>query len=212
MELLIVNDSEIMYRGLKTILELEKDIKLVAHATNKNEAIDKAINGNPSVILLALDSDNSNLNLCNELHTVKPSIKVLVLSSSEKSEQAIEFLKLGASSIIEKEVAARDLINAIRLVARGQTFMPSTVTNSLKKQVVGGSIDYKDLTLREVEILQGIASGFSNKEIAHNYQIGETTVKTHLRHILKKLDVTNRTSAVLYAYENKWIKINKRNQ
>ena len=210
MELLVVNDHEIMLHGLKTILEVEKDIETVSHVSSTSEAI-KAFKSNPPVVLLALDSDKSNLILCDELSKISPSTKILVLSSSEKNEQAIEFLKLGASSLVEKEVAARDLINAIRLVARGQTFMPTTVTSQLKKQVTERNTDYKGLTLREIEILQGIASGFGNKEIATNYCISEATVKTHVRHILKKLEVTNRTTAVLYAYDRKWIEIKNRN-
>ncbi len=211
MELLIVNDHEIKYQGLKSILEAEKDIDIISHASSEQEAI-KIIDNNTSLALLALDSDKSNLNLCNELYKIKPNVKVLVLSSCEKVEQAVEFLKLGASSLIEKDVAARDLINAIRLVSRGQTFMPAAITDHLNEHALLDSSGYKGLTLREIDILQSIASGFSNKEIAVNFHISEATVKTHVRNILKKIDVTNRTSAVLYAYDRKWIKTQKHDQ
>jgi DNA-binding NarL/FixJ family response regulator len=204
---LIADDQPLMRTGFRTVLEATGSIEVVAEAENGEEAIAAAERHRPDVILMdirmpGLDGIEATRRL--------PRHKVLVLTTFGLDEYIVEALRAGASGFLTKDVPRQELVAAVRAVANGDAVLSPAVTRQLLDRVAGRLPAVRDaapdglssLTEREREVLQLIAAGLSNAEIARRLFISEGTVKTHVNHLLAKTGARDRAQAVAYAYRN----------
>lgn len=206
---LIADDHCMVRQGLKQILELESDIVVVAQASNGREAVELSKEYKPEVILMDINMPVLNgLQAIKELKQEKVDSKIVVLTIHEDREYLFKTLQTGAQGYVLKDAEPSMLIEAIRNVARGETFIQPNMTTQLVKEFNRVTLNEKDkndesnLTSREVEVLDLIAEGMINKEIAQKLYISEKTVKNHVSSIFKKLNVSDRTQAAIYAFKN----------
>lgn len=207
--LLIADDHSMVRQGLKQILELEKDMCVVAQASNGDEAIAISRERRPDVILMDINMPGKNgLQAINELKHDSDCPKIIVLTIHEDREYLFKTLQMGAEGYVLKDAEPSVLIDAIRNVFEGQSYIQPNMTKELIKEFNRMTLherekhDEINLTTREVEVLQLIAEGMINKEIAKQLYISEKTVKNHVSNIFKKLDVSDRTQAAIYAFKN----------
>ena len=202
-KLLLVDDHKLFREGLRRILELEPDLTVVGEAGSGRTAMEKLAQCQPDVVLMDINMPEVNgVEATRLIKEMCPSIAVLVLSIHDDREYLLEVLKAGASGYLLKDVDPDRLIEAIRDVAKGGSIVHPGLTsklinelNRLTNQAL--STAESPLTEREGEILSLMARGLSNGDIAKKVYISEKTVKNHVTNILRKLDVTDRTQAVI---------------
>ena len=207
--LLIADDHSMVRQGLKQILELEKDITVVALASNGDEAVKLAREYKPDVILMDINMPGTNgIQAIKELKQDKHTCKVIVLTIHQDREYLFKTIQMGAEGYVLKDAEPSVLVEAIRSVFGGQSYIQSNMTKELVKEFNRVTLHEKDrneensLTAREVEVLELIAEGMINKEIAKQLYISEKTVKNHVSNIFKKLNVSDRTQAAIYAFKH----------
>lgn len=204
----VVADDQAMVRaGFRMLLAGEADIEVVAEASNGLEAVEKAVRLRPSVVLMdirmpALDG----LEATRRILAADEKIRVLVLTTFDLDEYIYEALRAGASGFVLKDNPPEQLISAIRVVAAGEALLSPSVTQRVinhftRRPKIAPPSGFKDLTERELEVLRLVARGFSNAEIGTELYIGDTTVKTHITHILQKLQLRDRVQAVVLAHD-----------
>lgn len=208
---LLADDENLVRSGLRLILEAEPDFEVVGEAANGVEAVDAAKKLDPDVILMDVQMPVKNgLAATKEIAALGRTggSRVIILTTFELDEYVYEALRAGASGFLLKRAPAADLVSGIRVVAAGEALLAPSVTRRLIDHFASGpsprSEDLarlKDLTEREREVFELIAQGLSNSEIAGRLVLTEGTVKTHVKHIFDKLEVRDRTQAVILAYE-----------
>lgn len=207
---MLVDDHGMVREGLRTYLELEDDIEIVGEAVNGRDALNRARTLRPDVILMdLLMPEMDGISAIKALREAErddrrePKARVLVLTSFADDQQIIQAIRAGADGYLLKDVSADDLTKAIRAVAKGQVQLHPDVARKLMSQMASPAPASTEpdpgLTDRELEVLQHIAKGLSNKEIAHQLVVSERTVKGHVSNILSKLNLADRTQAALYA-------------
>jgi two-component system, NarL family, response regulator DegU len=208
-KVLIADDHAMVRQGLKTMLELEEDIYVVSQAANGEEAVFRAREQKPDVILMDI-----NMPVLNGLQAIKilkdedSHYKIIVLTLHQDREYLFKTLQLGCEGYVLKDAESSVLIEAIRNVYNEQTYIQPNMTGELVKEFNRVTLIEQDksitnnLTNREIEVLKLIAEGMINKEIAKNLFISEKTVKNHISNIFKKLDVNDRTQAAIYAFKH----------
>jgi DNA-binding NarL/FixJ family response regulator len=197
---MIVDDHPIVREGLKTYLELSAEITVVAEADSLKTAMALLHSHQPEVILLDLDlPDGSGLELLKHLQDSAEAPKVVVLTSFLEATFVREAMRLGAAGYLLKHTGQGRLVDSIKAVMRGEMPMDASVVKILTKSQPD---PLEQLTKREREVLSLIAQGHSNKAIAKILVIAEKTVKTHVSHILAKLDLSDRVKAALYAKDH----------
>ena len=208
-KVLIADDHTMFRQGLKQILELEPDIAVVAQAANGQEAVRLAGEQKPDVILMDINMPGVNgLQAIKELKQEKNSSKIIVLTIHQDREYLFKTLQMGAEGYVLKDAEPEVLIEAIRNVCNGQSYIQPNMTKELVKEFNRVTLHEKDrdeqsnLTSRETEVLELIAEGMINKEIAKQLYISEKTVKNHVSNIFKKLNVSDRTQAAIYAFKH----------
>lgn len=208
-EVLIADDHAILRQGLKQILELEKDISVIAQASNGDEAIRLARSLNPDVILMDINMPGTNgLQAIKTLKAEKNPSKIVVLTIHEDREYLFKTIQMGAEGYVLKDAEPDVLIDAIKSVYAGETYIQANMTKELVKEFNRITLHEKEkkndcnLTSREIEVLELIAEGMINKEIAKKLYISEKTVKNHVSNIFKKLNVADRTQAAIYAFKH----------
>lgn len=206
---LIADDHSLIRQGLKQILELENDITVVAQAANGNDAVKLARDVKPDVILMDINMPESNgLEAIKEIKQEKMTSKVIVLTIHEDREYLFKTLQMGAEGYVLKDAEPAVLVEAIRNVHNGQSYIQPNMTRELVREFNRVTLHEKDksdehnLTSREIEVLELIAEGMINKEIAKQLYISEKTVKNHVSNIFKKLNVSDRTQAAIYAFKH----------
>ena len=206
---LIADDHAMMRQGLKQILELENDITVVAQASNGSEAVKLAREKKPDIILMDINMPGTNgLQAIKELKFEKNPSKIIVLTIHEDREYLFKTIQMGAEGYVLKDAEPSVLIEAIRKVYGGQSYIQSNMTKELVKEFNRVTLHEKDrndehnLTSSEIEVLELIAEGMINKEIAKQLYISEKTVKNHVSNIFKKLNVSDRTQAAIYAFKH----------
>lgn len=206
---LIADDHSLIRQGLKQILELEKDIAVIAQASNGAEAVELAREFTPDVILMDINMPGSNgLQAIKEIKQEKLRSKIIVLTIHEDREYLFKTLRMGAEGYVLKDAEPSVLIEAIRNVHTGQSFIQPNMTTELVKEFNRVTMNEKEkhddnnLTSREIEVLELIAEGLINKEIAKKLYISEKTVKNHVSNIFRKLNVSDRTQAAIYAFKH----------
>ena len=206
---LIADDHAMVRQGLKQILELENDIVVIAQAPIGEEAIKLARNCRPDVILMDINMPGMNgLQAIKEMKADNIDSRVIVLTIHEDREYLIKPLQMGAEGYVLKDADPDVLIEAIRNVNSGQSYIQANMTKELVKEFnrvtlnEKGKSEENSLTARELEVLELIAEGMINKEIAKSLYISEKTVKNHVSNIFRKLNVSDRTQAAIYAFKH----------
>lgn len=206
-KVLLADDHTVFRQGLKSLLGLEDDILIIAEASNGQEAIDNAKKFNPDIIIM--DINMPVLNGLEATKTIKktlPGIKIIILTSQGDDKSIFGLIEAGAEGYLLKDVAAENLVSAIKDVYSGNSILHPEVTQKLLSRLSKGtavnqqkSLDV--LTEREVEVLKALAKGYSNVQIAESLYISQRTVQNHLHNIYNKLGINGRTEAVKYAFE-----------
>jgi DNA-binding NarL/FixJ family response regulator len=199
---LIADDHAVVRQGLRTYLELQPDVEVVAEAADGETAVREAERHAPDVILLDLAMPRlDGVAALGELRARAPEARVLVLTSFGEDDRLFAALRGGAAGFLLKDTEPADIVRAIRTAHAGHsTLSPAVATRVVEQLANGGRPRAIDLlTPRELEVLRLIAHGRSNKRIALELGVAEKTVKTHVGHVLAKLDFTDRTQAALYA-------------
>ncbi|SDH28464.1 DNA-binding response regulator, NarL/FixJ family, contains REC and HTH domains [Sinosporangium album] len=202
---LIADDQAMVREGFSVLLNAQPDIEVVGEAVDGHDAIAKAATLSPDVIVM--DVRMPGLNGLEAARELSPTTKVLVLTTFDLDEYVYEALRAGASGFLLKNAGARELSEAVRVVARGDALLAPSVTRRLIGAFArmgpparAGGNRVEELTERETEILVLVAHGMSNVEIAERLVIAEQTVKTHVSNILAKLGLRDRTQAAVHAY------------
>jgi DNA-binding NarL/FixJ family response regulator len=211
-KILIADDHPMMRQGLKQILELEDDFIVVAQASNGEEVVQLAGLLKPHVILMDINMPvMDGIRATQKIRESGNQVKILYLTIHDDREYLFKALQSGAEGYVLKDAEPSMLVNAIRDICSGKTFIQPNMTMELVKEFNRVTLHEKDaaaennLTPREQEVLGLIAEGMINKEIAHKLFISEKTVKNHVSNLLRKLDVSDRTQAVIYAFKNNLI-------
>ncbi|MFB0537571.1 MAG: response regulator [Anaerolineae bacterium] len=218
---MIVDDHPLFRQGLRRVIEAEDDMEVIIEVGDGEEALRLAQKIVPDVIMMDVNIPKVNgLQVTRLLKGNLPNIGVIILTAYHDDEQIFHAIKAGAGAYYPKDVTPRKLVEAIRQVSQGNyviednVLAKSQVASWLLKQfeqmaTFGASPDelFVPLSPREMEILQLIAQGYSNKEIAHELGISRQTVKNHMTSILRKLSVNDRTQAALYALQRGWIRL-----
>jgi DNA-binding NarL/FixJ family response regulator len=204
---LVADDQSMVRAGFRMLLSGEADIEVVAEASNGLEAVAKAARFQPTVILMDIRMPElDGLEATRRILAADDAARILILTTFDLDEYIYEALAAGASGFVLKDDPPEQLIAAVRTVAAGDALLSPTVTKRVIEQFTRNprpappkGVD--ELTAREREILRLIAGGLSNAEIGKELYISDTTVKTHVTHILQKLDLRDRVQAVVLAYE-----------
>jgi DNA-binding NarL/FixJ family response regulator len=209
---LIVDDQALVRTGFRMILEAEPDLDVVGEAADGAEAVEEARRTRPDVILMDVRMPNvDGLEATRRLLAGKEQgPRVLILTTFDLDEYVYEALKAGASGFLLKDTPPEELVDAIHVVARGDALLAPSITKRVIEEFVRRppesarlpAKELEELTPRELEILRYVARGLSNAEIAKEAFVSETTVKTHVAHVLMKLHLRDRVQAVVFAYEN----------
>jgi len=212
-EVLIADDHSMVRQGLKQIIELEEDIQVVAQESNGIEAVELAQKHNPDVILMDINMPVMNgIQAVMRLRELGCMSKVIMLTIHNDREYLVKTVQLGAAGYVLKDADSEVLVDAIHTVYEGETYIQPNMATELIKEFSGSKntntpTEKELLTQREIEVLRLIAEGMLNKEIAAELYNSEKTVKNHVSNIFKKLKVSDRTQAAIYAFKNN---LNKR--
>lgn len=202
MKILLVDDHEMVRLGLKSYLDLQEDVEVVAESSNGREGVELALELRPDVIIMDIVMPEMNgIEATMAILETWPEAKILILTSYLDNEKIYPVLDAGAKGYMLKTSSADEILHAIRKVARGEIAIETEV--SKKVQYHRNHIElHDDLTARERDILGLLAKGYENQRIADELFISLKTVKTHVSNILSKLEVSDRTQAVVYAFQH----------
>jgi DNA-binding NarL/FixJ family response regulator len=203
---LIVDDHPVLRHGMAAVLRQEPGFNIVGEAADGSEALAKARELRPEVVLMDINMPRTNgLQAALRLQSEMPTAKVLMITVSEKDEDLMRAVKFGARGYLLKDSDPRDIVNAIHRVADGEAVFPPQMAARLLEEWKGGNDarpapnEASELSAREAEVLALVSKGASNREIGGTLFISENTVRTHLKNILEKLHVKNRSEAAAYA-------------
>lgn len=208
---MIADDHSMIREGLKQLLELEGDFKVIAEACDGVDCLEKLQTVKPDVLLLDINMPNMNgLEVLQKMKEKKMHVKVLVLTVHNEVEYLLKAVDIGVNGYLLKDSESSELKKAILAVADGEDYIqPSMipVLNSKKIDRESDNIKIEKLTKRELDVLKLLSHGMYNKEVAEKLNISERTVKNHVSNIFKKIEVTDRTQAAVFAIRNNLITI-----
>ncbi len=205
---LIADDQALFRRGLFVVLGTEDDIEVVAEAENGEEAVARAEELAPDVVLMDVRMPKvSGIEAARRISAILPTTRILMLTVSDDEDDLYEAIKSGANGYLLKEISVEEVAEAIRAVVQGQSLISPSMASKLlnefnslaRKAERQEQLPTPVLTSRELEVLKLVARGMSNKEVAEQLFISENTVKNHVRNILEKLHLHSRMEAVMYA-------------
>ncbi|MBI3768017.1 MAG: response regulator transcription factor [Deltaproteobacteria bacterium] len=208
--LVLVDDHTLFRDGLRTILQMEDDLEVIADVESAEDIVELVWQLKPDLLLLDIRMPTGNgLEAVPAVVRISPETRVLVLTASDEQEEHVRALMLGAKGVVLKDSARHTLIEAIRTVCRGGFWIDPRMRRTVADEVAqsdasGGSTrrGHTGLTDRELEIVRLVASGQKNKEVSAALTISERTVKTHLQNIFQKLGVRDRVALVMYALQH----------
>ena len=216
LKVLVVDDHALFRRGLQMVLKSEADIEVVGEAADGNEAVEKAQESMPDVILMDVRMPHrSGIEATQQIKDLLPHVKILMLTISDEEADLYEAIKAGASGYLLKEISIDEVADAIRSVFAGQSRLSPSMAAKLlqefaamsKRAAEARQLPAPRLTDREMEVLRLVAQGLNNRDIAKELFISENTVKNHIRNILEKLHLHSRMEAVVYAVREKLLEI-----
>jgi DNA-binding NarL/FixJ family response regulator len=213
---LVVDDHALFRRGLDMVLAQEPDIEVVGEAGDGAEAVERAADLLPDVVLMDVRMPRrSGIEACTAIKDVVPSARIIMLTISDDEGDLYEAIKAGATGYLLKEISIDEVATAIRAVAGGQSLISPSMASKLlsefatliKRDGDRQQVPAPRLTDRELEVLRLVARGLNNRDIAKQLYISENTVKNHIRNILEKLQLHSRMEAVVYAVREKLLEI-----
>jgi DNA-binding NarL/FixJ family response regulator len=205
---MIADDQALVRAGFRMIIETDPQLRVVAEAADGAEAVQAARRERPDIVLMDIRMPGTDgLEATRQIVATQRSTRVLILTTFDLDEYVFQALAAGASGFLLKDVAPESLLSGIHTTLRGEALLAPTVTRRLiesyiHRPPVQPPPELSDLTPRELEILQLVARGLSNAEIAEHLVVSTTTVKTHVARVLAKLSLRDRTQAVILAYES----------
>jgi DNA-binding NarL/FixJ family response regulator len=204
---LVADDQSLVRGGFRMLLTGEPDMEIVAEASNGLEAVDKAARYNPTVVLMDIRMPElDGLEATRRILAADDEARILILTTFDLDEYVYEALRSGASGFVLKDEPPEQLLAAIRTVAAGDALLSPSITKRVIERFArtpqpAPPKEFDELTTREQEVFRLIAEGLSNVEIGQQLYISDTTVKTHITHILQKLGLRDRVHAVVLAYQ-----------
>ncbi len=214
--IVIADDHELFRRGLRMVLEDEEDIEVVGEAGDGEEAVEMVSDTVPDVVVMDVRMPGlSGIEATASIKEELPHTKILMLTISDEEDDLYEAIKAGANGYLLKEISIDEIGSAVRSVHGGQSLISPSMASKLlnefasmvKKEEEKQQVPAPRLTPREMEVLQHVAQGMNNREIAKALFISENTVKNHVRNILEKLHLHSRMEAVVYAVREKLLEI-----
>jgi DNA-binding NarL/FixJ family response regulator len=207
---LLVDDDDLMRAGIRAVLSSDETIDVVGEAADGRAAVEQAIAFRPDVVLMDVRMPGlDGIAATRELLAVSPDVRVVILTTFEQDDYVFGALSAGASGFLLKRTRPEELIVAIHTIAAGDSLLSPSVTRTVIQRMAqqpapdaSSEARLDELTPREREVLELIARGLSNSQIAGALVVEESTVKTHVRHILRKLRLRDRVHAVIFAYES----------
>ncbi|WP_392455244.1 response regulator [Chryseomicrobium aureum] len=203
-QVLLVDDHAILRDGLKTLIAQEKDMEVMGEATGSTQLMEMLPNLEPDIIMMDINMQQMNgIELTRWVKSNYSAVKVIVLTMYNNDEYFMAAIREGAEGYLLKDSPSKDVIDAIRTVAGGESVIPPAMTKkllSMHKQEKNE--DDKTLTPREMEVLLALVEGLSNKDIASRLYISDKTVKIHVSNIFRKFDVKSRSQAIIFAVQN----------
>src|ERR1051325_774732 len=206
-KVLLVDDHKIVRQGVRAYLHTLKDIQVIAEADSGAAAVTAVEQHQPDVVLMDLEmpGDMDGIAATRSIRKLRPETQVIVVTSHHQDEYIFPAVRAGAISYLLKDVEPEELAVAIRKAAQGEAVLDSRVASRIVKELQGLQKEdvnpFTELSEREFDVLRLIAAGKSNADIAETLVIGESTVKTHIGNILKKLHLDDRTQAAVYAWQ-----------
>ncbi|MEW6736571.1 MAG: response regulator transcription factor [Acidobacteriota bacterium] len=206
--ILIVDDHAVVRQGVISFLSTQTDINVVGEAASGAEAIKACIEYAPDVVLMDLLMPNlDGVEATRQIRQVSPRTQIIILTSYHEDKHILPAIQAGALSYLLKDVSPQELVEAVRKAARQEATLHPRVASHIMAGLCRNEIDTEDtlltyLSKREIEVLQLIAEGLSNAEIAQRLFISEKTVKSHVSNVLGKLHLADRTQAAVYAWRN----------
>ena len=205
-KVMLADDHILMREGIKKLLEFDGSIEVIEQASDGVECLEKLKKVNPDILLLDINMPRMNgIDVLEELKSKKKEIKVLMLTVHSEVEYLVKAVDIGANGYILKDSGSAELKQAIESIINNDTYIQPNLIPALNSRLINRDVDkekLESLTKREIEILSQVASGMFNKEIAANLNISERTVKNHISNIFKKIDVSDRTQAAVFAIRN----------
>jgi DNA-binding NarL/FixJ family response regulator len=218
--IVLADASRLTTLGITQVLEKEADMEILAVVTDGEDAVAKTIELEPDVLIIEVDLPQlSGIKATQKVRRELPHVAVVILTALEEEQTLFDAIRAGAAAYLHKDCEPKELVDSIRKVRSGQFIInekifakPAVATKVLAEfrelsvYGPGSSHVFAPLSPREVQILDNIAQGMTNKEVAYTLAISEQTVKNHMSSILRKLSVNDRTQAVVYAMRQGWIK------
>ncbi|GAA1047070.1 MULTISPECIES: response regulator [Rothia] len=217
LKILVVDDQSLMRQAMTSFVTFEKDMEVVAQASDGAEAVNLALQLKPDVILMDLQMPVMNgIDATSKITAALPSTKVLAVTTFHSEDYVVPALKAGASGYIVKDSEPEDIINAIRSVHEGNSVLSPSIARLLVDNLAEEAVErrmtatdvyeWSQLTSRERDVVKLLCDGYSNREIASTLFLSEPTVKTHVAHIASKVDARDRLQIVVKAYRSNVLK------
>lgn len=210
-KVMIADDHILMREGIRQLLEFDGSIEVISEANDGVECLEQLEIIHPDVLLLDINMPKKNgIEVLQEIKQKKIDVKVLILTVHEEVEYLSKAVDIGVNGYILKDSESAELKKAIQTVFNGESYIQPKLIPALNRKLIAQDIDkekIESLTSRELEVLIQVANGMFNKEIANSLNISERTVKNHISNIFKKIDVSDRTQAAVFAIKNDIIKL-----
>lgn len=210
-KVMLADDHVLMREGIRHLLEYDGSIEVIQEANDGIECLEKLKDVTPDILLLDINMPDMNgIEVLEELKRTNNPLKVLILTVHSEVEYLVKAIDIGANGYILKDSGSLELKQAINLIMQGECYIQPSLLPALNSRLINRDIDkekLESLTKRELEILTQVSGGMFNKEIANNLNISERTVKNHISNIFKKIDVSDRTQAAVFAIRNNIVKL-----
>ena len=210
-KVMLTDDHAFMREGIKHLLEFDGSIEVIEEASDGIECLQKLEKIHPDILLLDINMPEMNgIEVLEELKRREDPLKVLILTVHSEVEYLVKAVDIGANGYILKDSGSSELKQAINVIMSGESYIQPSLLPALNSRLINRDVDQdklQTLTKRELEILTQVAGGMFNKEIAVNLNISERTVKNHISNIFRKIDVSDRTQAAVFAIRNNIVKL-----